>query len=396
MSIGKLKVLSLYEGFFVGGARIIHSETLKALHLEGQEHSVLSLTNRLVKEAGIQWAHENFLWQSLTEAGVTLYALDRDGSSPLTEEELAFAEQLIEDADVVWALKEQSLEGLQSVLKETKPLVVSLHRSDPENQGAGPSTLLGFQEAAKLKTLVFCAEASKDAYGAVGLKEELFAVIPNGISLSRFKRDDEARVRVRDELGIAEDAPTVMLAARFDAMKNVPLFLQAAAQFLAMEPRAQFILCGTGLTWENKDFRETVNEFFGEFNQEHIHPLGVILPMEEYYSATDIIALTSAWGEAAPLCLLEGMACGAVPVATAVGDTSILVASEGLIVEPIPEAVAAGWGKVFNELPEFQERVRIRRETLSNQLMVTSYRALFETVTSPIKIITDEMLAEYS
>lgn len=386
MEISRLKVLSLYEGFFVGGARIIHTETLKALHKEGQEHSVLSLTNRLVKEAGVQWAHENFLWHSLTEAGVKLYALDRDGSEPLTAEELAFAEALIEEADVVWALKEQALEGLHEILKETKPLVVSLHRSDPENQGVGPSTLLKFQETAKIRTVVFCAEASRDAYKEVGLKEELFAVIPNGIDLIRFQRDETARVEVREENGIPLDAPVVMIAARFDPMKNIPLFLQGASKLLAAQPDAHFILCGTGLTWENDKFVAMVEEFY-EGPKEQLHPQGIVLAMERYYSATDVISLTSTFGEAAPLCLLEGMACGAVPVATAVGDTRLIVGGEGIIVERAPAPLAAGWYVVLSELPSFQAKVQARRDRLSNQLMISSYRDLFHTVTTPIKVI---------
>lgn len=387
METRRLKVLSLYEGFFVGGARIIHTETLKALHKEGQEHSVLSLTNRLVKEAGVQWAHENFLWHSLTEAGVKLYALDRDGSEPLTAEELAFAEGLIEEADVVWALKEQALEGFESILKETKPLVVSLHRSDPENQGAGPGTLLKFQETAKLRTVVFCAEASKEAYKSVGLKEEFFALIPNGIDLSRFKRDEYSRAKVRHENGIPEKAPVIMLAARFDTMKNIPLFLESANRLLQVSPNAHFLLCGTGLTWENPKFVEAVDEYF-HGDRSHLHPKGVVLDMESYYSATDVISLTSTFGEAAPLCLLEGMACGAVPVATAVGDTRIIVGKEGLITENNSGAVAAGWYTVLTELHRYRGRVHARRESLSNQLMISSYRELFETVTSPISVVT--------
>jgi glycosyltransferase involved in cell wall biosynthesis len=317
---------------------------------------------------------------------VKLYALDRDGSEPLTPEELAFAEGLIEDADVVWALKEQSLEGLHEILKETKPLVVSLHRSDPENQGVGPSTLLKFQETAKLRTVVFCAEASRDAYRDVGLKEELFAVIPNGIDLIRFQRDEVARAEVRESNAIPSEAPVVMIAARFDPMKNIPLFLQGASRLLTAMPDTHFILCGTGLTWANDSFNAMVDEYY-EGPKEHLHPQGIVLDMERYYSATDVISLTSTWGEAAPLCLLEGMACGAVPVATAVGDTRLIVGNEGIIVDRLPAPLAAAWYVVISELPKFQSRVQARRDKLSNQLMISSYRDLFHTVTTPIKIV---------
>ena len=54
-------------------------------------------------------------------------------------------------------------------------------------------------------------------------------MIPNGVDPRRFRPDPRARARLRASLGIAAVAPVVAFAARYDTMKNVPLFLASAA-----------------------------------------------------------------------------------------------------------------------------------------------------------------------
>lgn len=50
-----IRVLSLYEGFFAGGARILHSDVVAGLTREGtQEHRVLSLTASARRDASLQ------------------------------------------------------------------------------------------------------------------------------------------------------------------------------------------------------------------------------------------------------------------------------------------------------------------------------------------------------
>lgn len=65
--------------------------------------------------------------------------------------------------------------------------------------------------------------------------------------------------------------------------------------------------------------------------------------MPAVYAAADVVALTSVFGEAAPLCLIEGMMCGAVPVTTDVGDSADIVTGHGFVTPPDPGAIALAW-----------------------------------------------------
>ena len=53
-------MLSIYEGFFSGGARILHTSLVGGLEATtGQRHSVLGLTNRSRREATRQRARND-------------------------------------------------------------------------------------------------------------------------------------------------------------------------------------------------------------------------------------------------------------------------------------------------------------------------------------------------
>ena len=76
-------------------------------------------------------------------------------------------------------------------------------------------------------------------------------MIPNGVDPRRFRPDPRAQGRLRASLGIAADAPVIAFAARYDAMKDVPLFLASAARFLARHANAHVLMCGSGMTPDN-------------------------------------------------------------------------------------------------------------------------------------------------
>src|SRR3546814_19602933 len=88
--------------------------------------------------------------------------------------------------------------------------------------------------------------------------------------------------------------------------------------------------------------------------------------MPALYQASDVVALTSAFGEAAPLCLLEGAACGATPVTTRVGDSARAVAGFGPVTAPSPPAIAAAWPQVPERRRAFRAAASAERGRLAS------------------------------
>jgi glycosyltransferase involved in cell wall biosynthesis len=372
----EIGVLSLYEGFFSGGARILHTDVVVGLHARGQRHRVLSIHGQVYREATFQWMQDDPCYRRLVAAGVPVTALrDGDeGAARFDAAELAAVEREAATAQVVLTLKEQPLRLVnQAGLRG--PVVTCLHRSDPENQGAGLAELRAAVAAGRIAALVCCAESTRQAYQAAGIPVGLLHVIPNGVDLRRFRPDRAARARVRRSLGIVDDAPVVAFAARYDTMKNVPLFLGAAAVFLAQNPAAHVVLCGAGMTPDNPGLRADLAAA-GLEDSARVHLLGIREDPQEVYAAADVVSLTSAFGEAAPLCLIEGMMCGAVPVATDVGDCAAIVSGRGLLTAPEAAAVAAGWAQALADRGRFAPALLAARDLFGRRRMIASYASL--------------------
>ncbi|MER6538700.1 glycosyltransferase, partial [Streptomyces sp900105755] len=232
-------MLSVYEGFFSGGARIVHSDVLLGLVEGGQQwHRVLSLHGEVHREATTQRMEDDACYRALTAGGIEVTSLGRtaglvDGTvaaSVFSGPELADTARAMAGADVILSLKEQPLALLNQAGLPRRPVVVCLHRSDPENQGRALDELKAAIADGTVVACVCCAESTRDAYEAAGIPGELLHVIPNGVDLLRFRPDAALRLAFRESLGIpatAPDAPVVVFAARYAGMKNVPLFLRA-------------------------------------------------------------------------------------------------------------------------------------------------------------------------
>ncbi len=373
---GEISVLSLYEGFFSGGARILHSDVLAGLHGRGQRHRVLSIHGEVFREATLQRMQDDACYRKLVAAGVAVSAL-RGSSGPALfgDAELAAVQRDVAGADVVLTLKEQPLRLVNQAGSHGAPVITCLHRSDPENQGAALADLRAAVRAGTIAALVCCAESTRDAYRAAGFPASLFEVIPNGVDLRRFRPDRAARARVRRTLGIPADAPVIVFAARYDLMKNVPLFLAASAAFLATRPDAHILLCGAGMTPANTDLADDLAGL-GLLTSPRLHLLGVRTDPEVLYAAADIVSLTSSFGEAAPLCLIEGMMCGAIPVATDVGDCASIVAGRGLLTTQEAGAIAAAWTEALARRHEFTPALFASRNQFGRRRMISSYAGL--------------------
>lgn len=399
-----LRVLSLYEGFFAGGARVLHTDVIAGLHGSGeQEHAVLSLSAQARREGTVQHAHHDARFQRLARGGVEITTLggtagaDPMGPPSFGELDLHRAAEAISQADVVLSLKEQPLGLLLALrahgLMPAVPVAACLHRSDPTHSGPALGWLREAAESGMLTATISCAQSTDEAYAQhlpLGLDRR---VVPNGIDTDRFApgaddtdeddtaeddtaADDTEGAALRAVLGIPQHAPVVLLAARFDAMKDPGLFLRAAARHARADADAHYVLCGAGMTPDNPDFVAMVRDAAAPAGR--VHALGIRGDMPALYRIADIVALTSAFGEASPLCLLEGAASGATPVTTDVGDAARSVAGFGVVTPRDADAIAAAWQRVLADRARYRREALAARPGLSRDRMVEEYRVVIE------------------
>jgi len=151
-----------------------------------------------------------------------------------------------------------------------------------------------------------------------------FAVIPLGIDLGIYRDWENRRAAFRKELGIGTDEVLIGIVGRVTEIKNLRLFMDAAASLQATEPKARFVVIGDGaLRADLETYAATVGL------KDRISFTGTRNDPENFYPALDIVALTSL-NEGTPLSLIEGMANARAIVATAVGGVVDLLGPEVL------------------------------------------------------------------
>jgi glycosyltransferase involved in cell wall biosynthesis len=391
-----LRVLSIYEGFFAGGARVLHTDVVAGLHATGQQHAVLSVAARARREATVQVMWDDPRCRRLVDAGVDVRSLGRTaGDAPLEpasygSRHLRRAAGAIAQADVVVSLKEQPL-GLLLALRERGmmpdvPVAVTLHRSDPEHAGAARTWLADAARSGLVSATIACAASTSAAYASVVGDGVDAHVVPNGIDTTVFRPGTAAeRSEIRRSLGIPSRAPVVLFAARFDAMKNPRLFLRAVAAHARRRPGTHYVLCGAGMTEANPALRAAMLDADLPAGT-RILALGIRHDMPALHRVADIVALTSAFGEASPLSLIEGAASGATPVTTDVGDAASRVAGFGLVTDHDADGIAAAWDAVLARRADFRARALVARPALSRDRMIDEYRLAIESLTRRVPL----------
>jgi glycosyltransferase involved in cell wall biosynthesis len=142
-------------------------------------------------------------------------------------------------------------------------------------------------------------------------------VIPNGISLDRFRPDPAARARVRKELGVEPDGWVVGTVGRLAVEKNQALLLRAVAPLLGRQARV-------ALVGDGPLRRELAQLAAGLGIADSVHLLGARGDVPDVLNAFDAFVLCSDT-EGLPLAVPEAMATGLPVVATAVGGIPTVV-----------------------------------------------------------------------
>ena len=176
-----------------------------------------------------------------------------------------------------------------------------------------------------------------------GLPLGRYTVIPNGIDVQAFSRDDQSRRRLRAEWGLNDDEVLIVFVGRLDHQKGIDTLLGAMSHLSARGNPKSLVIAGDGPE------RPMVETFVshGEGGR-HCRWLGFRRDVREVLSAGDIFAMPSRW-EGWPLAIGEAMAAGLPVAATqARGITDVVTDGEtGLLVE---REDVVGFAEALNRL----------------------------------------------
>lgn len=243
-----------------------------------------------------------------------------------------------------------SLAALTIANGENRPaLVMGVHYTPVELKLEKIKTRVVIHILAALSSrfgaITYVSRASKTAHEEMGYDVTSARIIPNGFDVDKFEKNPEARLRVREELGISLEKFVIGHVARYHPMKDHVNLFFAAARFLKKMPDAVFLLVGEGTTTANTVLVDLANEL-GIHSR--IRFCGSRNDVAAVNAALDV-ACSSSYGESFPLSLGEAMACSVPCVATDVGDVREIIGEAGFVVPPRdPQALCDGWLQVAN------------------------------------------------
>lgn len=179
-------------------------------------------------------------------------------------------------------------------------------------------------------------------------------VIRNGVTLSRFRRDNHDAARVRASLGIAVDAPVVGTVAVFRVQKRLDSWLAAARRIRNRHPKVEFLIVGDG------PLKKDVEGWVASHGlADCVKLTGLLEDVRPVLSAMDVYMMSSDF-EGLPIALLEAMAMELVPVATGVGGIPEVLgpgSGGGVVPKGDIDALARAVETLL-ELPRSERRVR--------------------------------------
>jgi len=170
------------------------------------------------------------------------------------------------------------------------------------------------------------------------LPDDAYVVIPWGVDVEKFRRDDASRRRLRGQWRLADDDVLVAFVGRLEFYKGIDTLLAALAQLASAGRAVRAVIAGDGPQ------RPAVKKFIDQGpGGGLVHMLGMVADVPAVLSAADIYVMPSLW-EGWPLALGEAMSASLPAIGTNVPGIRDLIVPEqtGLLIERKDAGALAG------------------------------------------------------
>ena len=190
----------------------------------------------------------------------------------------------------------------------------------------GPLRLAYLAAARRAALVIAVSDATRDSLVGVGVPPEKVVVLPNALRTDEIRFDKAGREKVRERLGIADEAFVVGCVSRFHPKKRNDILVEAVAR---LGERAELILAGAGET--EAQLRELAAQ-----RGVRAHFLGTPTgDLKEVLSAFDVSVFCPSPNEGAPRAVIIAMLAGRPCIATgAEGVRGLIPQGTGEIITP--------------------------------------------------------------
>ncbi len=378
-----LKVAHIITDVAMGGAEMMLYKLLSAMHREAFPAAVISLRG------------DGVIGERIRALGIGVRCLNMHPGIPnlpawwrLVEWLRDFRPQVVQ----TWMYHADLLGGLAARFVGQRSVIWNIRNSTLDDTHTRRSTRLVVRMLALLSgsipwRIVSCSAQAAAIHQAYGYRREKMQVIPNGFDVDLFFPRPDARSSVARELGLDDGGRWVGCFARFDPQKDHLNFIQAAALLQREIPKVHFLLCGDGINGQNRQLVGWIEEA-GLGSAVHLLDRREDIP--RLLSALDVLAVSSAYGEAFPNIVGEAMACEIPCVVTDLGDSREIVSDTGRVVPARnAKALAQGMLEILRLSSEAHARLgqsaRQRIEhTYALPQVVEQYAQLYRSAVNPV------------
>lgn len=252
--------------------------------------------------------------------------------------------------------------------------------ADLQNESRTTRTLLNLSARLSRTTaaILYNSHAAARQHEAIGFAAERSVVIPNGFDCRRFRPDPTRRAVLQELFGVPAEPIVVAMVARLHPMKDQAMLVDAVVRARKAGHDLHLMLAGTDLNAPPPALAARI----AQLPDDRVTLIGERTDVADWLGGVDILALSSAWGEAFPNILGEAMACGIPCVATDVGDSAWIISDAGLIVPPRDaEAMAAALGQLAGDVNERHRRGAAGRARVTEHFEIekiaSRYRQLY-------------------
>ena len=230
------------------------------------------------------------------------------------------------------------------------------------------------------RRIVYVSKTSASQHEAIGYNKERSLVFHPGFDTEKFAPSEEARLSVRRELGLDENAVLIGLIGRYHPVKDHGNFLRAAESLSRNQAHVRFVMVGKGVDQNNASLHKLIQD---RRLEDRTHLLGERADVERIMAALDVV-VSSSCSEGFPNVIGEAMSTGVPCIATAVSDLPEIVGATGRIVpardsaaltEGIEELISLG--RAGRQALGTAARARII-ERYSVESSIAQYEELYE------------------
>ena len=179
-------------------------------------------------------------------------------------------------------------------------------------------------------SIVSCSRVAAEVHAEIGYAKDKFAVVPNGVDLSRFAPDSEIKQNMKRIWCADASEFLIGMVARFDPQKDHANFINALGALKRQGHPIRCLLIGPGMDVNNHQLTALLSD---QNLGDEVVLLGAREDVPGLMNGMDLHVLSS-YSEAAPNVLIEAMACGTPCLCTEVGDMPFIVGETGWVVPP--------------------------------------------------------------